>query len=463
MQNGAIKALQSGLIGEGAMVPGPGGPQPLIYADYVASGRALKQIEDAVVRDVLPYYSNAHTEASFCGRHMNHLRAKARHIVGAACGADDNHAVIFAGAGATAGLSKLTRLLGIDTMLAEGQRPLVLIGPYEHHSNILPWRESGAEVIEITEATTGGPDMDDLVAHLDAGKGRPIIGAFSAASNVTGIVSDVAVITRILKDRGAISIWDYAGGGPYLPIDMGLGMDAVAISPHKFIGGPGASGVLIMRRDAVKRDRPTSPGGGTVRFVSPWVQDYLLDVVTREETGTPNVIGDIRAALCFVVKDAIGAGRMANRLENHRQRARTAWRGLAGLTLLGNPDAPALPIFSFLIRDADGAVVHPQLVCRVLSDHFGIQARGGCACAGPYAHRLLGIDRAQSDRLRADILAGHEIAKPGWTRLAFSALMEDAKADRIIDAVARVARDPDVYTRDYTVDESTARFSPKAA
>ena len=344
-----IPDLRSGLIGEGMMVPGPRGPNPLIYADYVASGRALKQLEDRIAKDVLPYYSNAHTEASYCGRHMNRLRAQARRVVAQACGADTDHAVIFAGAGATAGLTKLAALLGVDAMMAEGKRPLVLIGPYEHHSNILPWRESGAEVIEIAEAAAGGPDMDDLAARLAAHADRSVIGSFSAASNVTGIVSDVAAITRLLKRSGAMSVWDYAGAGPYLPIDMGMGMDAVVVSPHKFIGGPGASGVLILRRDAVKRARPTSPGGGTVRFVSPWGQDYAADVVAREEAGTPNVIGDIRAALCFIVKEAIGEAHMAATLSAHRRKALTAWRNVPGLTILGTVDATALPIFSFII------------------------------------------------------------------------------------------------------------------
>lgn len=257
-----------------------------------------------------------------------------------------------------------------------------------------------------------------------------------------------------------MSVWDYAGAGPYLPIDMGMGMDAVVVSPHKFIGGPGASGVLILRRDAVKRARPTSPGGGTVRFVSPWGQDYAADVVAREEAGTPNVIGDIRAALCFIVKEAIGEAHMAATLSAHRRKALTAWRNVPGLTILGTVDATALPIFSFMVRDRYGSVVHPQLVCRILSDHFGIQARGGCACAGPYAHRLLGIDRAQSDQLRAEIASGNEVAKPGWTRLAFSVLMDDAKVEFITDAVSCIARDPEVFTEAYAVEASTARFTP---
>jgi selenocysteine lyase/cysteine desulfurase len=459
-----IEHLRDGLIGEGLALPGPNGPRPLIYADYVASGRALRQIEDIILSDVLPYYSNAHTEASACGRIMNRMRAQARQIVARECGADERHAVIFTGSGATAGLSRLGALFGLDEMVQAGRRPLVLIGPYEHHSNILPWRESGAEVIEIPESTEGGPDRGALENALVAAGDRPVLGAFSAASNVTGIISDVAGITRLLKSFRAMSIWDYAAAAPYMPIDMGLGMDAIAISPHKFIGGPGASGVLIVRRDAVARDRPTLPGGGTVRFVSPHGHDYSSDVTAREEAGTPNVIGDIRTALCFVIKRAIGQGRMTARLEALRQRALSRWGRTKGLALLGSVDASrALPVFSFLIGGPNAKPLHPQLVTRILSDHFGIQARGGCACAGPYAHRLLEIDAQQSGHLRDAILRGQEIDKPGWTRLAFSVLMTDAKADTIIHAVEQIARRPATFAQEYCADIRTARFTPEAA
>jgi len=436
----------------------------MIYADYVASGRALKQVETFVTNEILPFYANSHTEASFCGQMMTRLRKQARHIILDACGGDERHAVIFTGSGATAGLNRLVGLLGITHQAQTGQRPVVLIGPYEHHSNILPWRESGAEVIEIREAQTGGPDMAALKCALQAGAGRPMLGAFSAASNVTGIVTDVAAVTRLLKKHGAKSVWDYAGGGPYLPIDMMVGMDAIVISPHKFIGGPGTSGVTILRRDAVTLDVPTLPGGGTVRFVSPWAHDYSQDVVAREEGGTPNVVGDIRAALCFVVKEAIGQDMFDTRLEELRRRALARWSDTPGLRIFGNPQAQhVLPIFSFQIANGQGGNIHQQLVTRLLSDNYGIQARGGCACAGPYAHHLLDIDADQSSLMRAEILAGREIEKPGWTRLGFSVLMSDEKADRIIDAVDEIARNPQRHVTGYLVDESTARFTPAAA
>jgi selenocysteine lyase/cysteine desulfurase len=286
-------------------------------------------------------------------------------------------------------------------------------------------------------------------------------------SNVTGIVTNVKQVTRILKSHGALSVWDYAGGAPYLPLEMGQGtdseIDAIVASPHKFIGGPGASGVLVLRRAAVVHDVPTLPGGGTVSFVSPWSHDYLSDVVAREEAGTPNVVGDLRAALCFMIKAAIGSYYTADRLEELRQRARAGWADTPGLTVLGQDTAQhRIPIFSFLITDPSGKRIHQQLVTRMLSDLYGVQARGGCACAGPYGHKLLGIDQSQSERFRKAISEGYEIDKPGWTRLGFSVLMSNEKADKIIQAVDAIARDPYPKSAQYCIDKTTASFSLEA-
>ena len=459
----AVAGLRAGLIGEGRMIEGPFGPHKLVYTDYIASGRALRQVESFVMEEVLPFYANSHSEGSHCGATITALRRESRAILAAQCGADDSCATIFVGAGATAGLNRLVPLLGVPEAVASGRGCLVLVGPYEHHSNILPWRESGATVIEIDERPEGGPDMGKLEAALGAiPEGALKIGAFSAMSNVTGIVSDVEAITQLLKAHGALAVWDYAGGGPYLPIDMGgdgaTPKDAVVLSVHKFVGGPGASGVLIVRKAAVTRQTPVLPGGGTVRFVSPWRQDYLTDLVSREESGTPDVIGDIRAALAFLVKAVIGTEFMAERHEALRQRALTVWNANPGVGIIGNPLAQhKLPVFSLRIRDGKGGLVPQQIVTRALSDQFGIQSRGGCSCAGPYAHRLLGIDRARSEALREAILAGDETLKPGWTRLNLSALADDAKADFIIAAVDHLAANPDAMLAAYTLDDGRVR------
>lgn len=462
-----IRELQGGLIGLGAKVDGPFGPKDLVYADYVASGRALMQVERFILEQVLPYYANSHTEASYCGSLMTRLRREARATIADCCGASDKFAVIFAGSGATAGINRLVKLLGVADAVASGKRARIIIGPYEHHSNILPWRESGAEVIEIAECPAGGPDLAALDEALHANDADVTICAFSAASNVTGIITDVAAVTRKVKAAGARMVWDYAGAGPYLPIAMsregGVDIDAVVISPHKFIGGPGASGVLIVRRDAVMTTRPSWPGGGTVKFVSPTSHDYSDSLEAREEAGTPNVIGDIRAALAFLVKDALGAEAMQARNGELTRRAMAAWQGIEQLELLGALSPQRLPIFSFRVKDGKGGYVHQQLVTRMLSDRFGIQARGGCACAGPYVHRLLSICTEESQRMREAILAGEEIKKPGFIRLNFSVLLPEEKVRFILEAVAQLAADAAQYQSQYDFDPRRAIFFPRSA
>lgn len=461
-QGDVLAELASGLVGRDATIDGPFGEKPLVYADYVASGRALMQIERFMIEEVLPFYANSHTEASYCGGFMTRLRQEARAVVAAHCGAGPEHAVIFTGSGATAGINRLTALFGV------GPDTLVVIGPYEHHSNILPWRESGAEVVEMPETCAGGPDLALLAEVLaTAGKDRQVVCAFSAASNVTGILTDVAAVTRLVKAAGARMIWDYAGGGPYLPIAMtpepGAEIDAIVVSPHKFIGGPGASGLLVVRRDAVVATRPTWPGGGTVRFVSPTGHDYSGSLEAREEAGTPNVVGDIRAALAVLVKEAIGAKAMQERNSALAARAVAAWSGVDRIELLGSLSARRLPIFAFRVRDGRGGHVHQQLVTRMLSDCYGIQARGGCACAGPYVHRLLGIGPDESETMRQAILAGDEVLKPGFTRLNFSVLLPDEKVDFILDSVVRLASEASALVGRYAVDPARAVFFPTAA
>lgn len=463
MTDDRLADLRAGLIGEGVLIDGPFGPKPLVYADYTASGRALMQVERFVMEHVLPFYANSHTEASFCGGAMTRLRAEARATIARLCGAGPDHAVIFCGAGATAGINRLVTLLGADDHAGPVR---VILGPYEHHSNILPWRESGAEIVTLPEAETGGPDHDALAEALREAPGR-VICAFSAASNITGIVADVEAITRQVKAAGAVMVWDYAGGGPYLPIHMtpapGAAIDAIVTSPHKFTGGPAASGVMILRRDAVRTETPTWPGGGTVRFVSPDSHDYSGNLEAREEAGTPDVIGDIRAALVFVVKEAIGTDTMTTRNAELVAKAEACWRHHPRIDLLGPALSDRLPILSFRIRDGQGGYVHQQLVTRMLSDRYGIQARGGCACAGPYVHDLLGIDADASTHLRAAILSGQEVAKPGFTRLNLSVLMTEAKVDYILESLRDLADCATGLVGHYDCDPSRAIFTPKHA
>lgn len=467
---GGLAELRKGQIGRNVPIDAGFGPQPLLYADYVASGRALVQVEDFVRERVLPFYANSHTEASWCGSAMTQMREQARAAIVHCVGGDESCKAVFTGAGATAGINMLVSLLDIRQTLESGARVVVLVGPYEHHSNILPWRESGAEVVQIAEdPARGGPDLAVLEdALLDARSAALVIGAFSACSNVTGIITDTDAVTRLLKQYGALAIWDYAGGGPYLPIRMSpdpeCRKDAIILSAHKFPGGPGASGVTVLRESVIRNLRPHRPGGGTVSFVSPWSHSYSSSVTAREEGGTPNVVGDIRAALVMLAKEAIGTDLILHHAETLRQRALKAWQGVAGLHLLGpTSGVRALPILSFRVTDRSGGAVHHQLFVRMLSDVYGIQARGGCACAGPYGHQLLQISKEQSARIEQNLDAGAELAKPGWVRLNLSCMHDETDINRILSSVPDLIGRADRLADQFDVDPATARFFSKRA
>lgn len=434
-----LTALKAGVIGEGRLIDTPFGQRPLIYADYVASGRALRHVEDFILEEILPFYANTHTDASYCGAKMGAFREGARAIIRAHCGAHtEEHAVVFSGSGATSGLNQMIHLMEV------GAQDTILIGPYEHHSNLLPWRETGAKVIEIPEGNLPGPDRISLTKALaEHGLDGRVIVAMSAAANVTGVCTDVAAITKLVKRYNGIMIWDYAGGGPYLPMTMtpaqGADIDALVFSPHKFVGGPGASGVLVMRKDTVRATTPYRPGGGTVAFVNPHKHDYVTRLEQREEGGTPNVLGDIRAGLAVLVKDALAA-EMGPRNAALSARAFAAWEDVAEIEILAPDRRDRLPILSFVPRDRSGTRIDHNAFTRALSEKYGIQARGGCSCAGPYVHRLLSISDGDSDTIRDDILFGDGARKPGFVRLNLSILMSDETVDFILSSVVELAQ-----------------------
>ncbi|TCK98993.1 selenocysteine lyase/cysteine desulfurase [Shimia isoporae] len=435
----ARSALYDGLIGSQTQIEGPFGPRPLIYADYVASGRALRQVETFVMEEVLPFYANTHTKASYCGARMTELREGARTKIGQLCGANkDEHAVIFSGSGATQGINQLLHLWKV------GVGDTVLVGPYEHHSNLLPWRESGALVVEIPEGKEAGPDIDALRSEIKkfTQRGRVFV-AMSAAANVTGVTSNVAEVTRVAKEGGAQILWDYAGGGPYLKMSMqpelDAQVDAIVFSAHKFVGGPAASGVLIVRRDSVRCDVPYRPGGGTVAFVNAHRHDYVAGLEQREEGGTPNVIGDIRAALALIVKEVIGQDYLNMRNAELTAKAFAAWSNNKHVKLLAADRPERLPILSFVPLDDTGNRIDHNAFTTALSERYGIQARGGCSCAGPYVHHLLAIADADSRRIRDNIVLGDSSEKPGFVRLNLSVLMDEETVEYILTAVAELA------------------------
>ncbi len=454
-----IDHIRASVIGRDEAVAGPFGPKPVIYADYTASGRSLSFIEDHLREVVLPRYANTHTESSGTGLQTTRFREEAREIVRRCVGAGDEHAVIFCGSGSTYAIDRLIGVLGlrIPSVLEDrwhladhipaDQRPVVFIGPYEHHSNELPWRESIADVVTIGEDADGHVDLDDLAARLVEFADRPLlIGSFSAASNVTGITTDTAAVSALLHRHGALSFWDYAAAAPYVEIVMGSPadgdayLDAIFVSPHKMIGGPGTPGLLVARRELFANRVPDVPGGGTVRYVNPTEHDYLDDPEIREEGGTPAIVDSIRAGLVFALKEAVGTDEIRRREEGFVRRAIAAWDAEPALEILGNHDSERLSIVSFVVRRGE-RYLHHNFVVAVLNDLFGIQARGGCSCAGPYGHRLLGIDLDRSHEFEREVDRGCEGIKPGWTRVNFNYFIDEATFAYLVEAVRLVGRD----------------------
>jgi len=457
-----IDLIRASVIGDDEAVAGPFGIRRVTYADYTASGRSLTFIEDYIRDAVLPLYANTHSESSGTGLQTTRFREEARRIIRDAVGGGDEHAVVFCGSGSTAAINRLIDVLNLRlpadlddryalrAHIPLTERPVVLIGPYEHHSNELPWRESIAELVTVHEDHDGRIDLAQLERELAARAGRPLlIGSFSAASNVTGIISDTRAIAILLHRYGAISCWDYAAAAPYMEIDMRgddgpdghlAYKDAVFISAHKFIGGPGTPGVLVARRELFRNRVPTVPGGGTVEYVNPLEHRYVADIERREEGGTPAIVESIRAGLVFQVKQAVGVPAIRARESSFIDRAIAHWERVPEIEILGSHSAERLSIVSFVVRHG-ARYLHHNFVVAVLNDLFGIQARGGCSCAGPYGHRLLGIDIERSRAFERQIALGCEGIKPGWVRVNFNYFISEAVFQFILAAVDLVATD----------------------
>lgn len=450
----AVRLLRGAEIGRRTFVRTPFGRRLLTYADLTATGRALGFVE-ALVATAKPVYANTHTALSTTGRVMTRLREDARRTIARCVNAGDGDVVLFVGSGATAAVNKLVGLLGLriseplerayglSRAIPPAERPVVLVSPYEHHSNELPWLESVAEVVEVGLDTSGHLDLEDLDRKARALRDRPLrVGAFSAGSNVTGALTDVRAVARVLHTHGFLACADYAAAGPYVPIDMHPAdpaerLDAIVISTHKFLGGPEGSGVLVANRALFRTHTPERPGGGTVEYVAAFDRfsvDYTSRLAEREEGGTPDILGDVRAGLAFLVKEMLGPAEIRAHEIDLAHRAVTRLARHPRIRVYGPAGGDRLPILSFNVEG-----LHHDLVSVLLDHLFGIQNRAGCSCAGPYGHRLLGIGAERSRALRAAIAAGVLALKPGWVRLSLPYTATEEEVEFLLSAVELIA------------------------
>uniref|UniRef100_A0A0D3HS74 Aminotransferase class V domain-containing protein n=1 Tax=Oryza barthii TaxID=65489 RepID=A0A0D3HS74_9ORYZ len=514
--------LRSQLVGKDVEFDTPFGRRLLTYADHTASGRSLRYVEDYLLNEVLPFYGNTHTEDSHVGRKTTRLMHRAARYVKRCMGGGAGDALLFCGAGTTAAIKRLQEVMGVAApaaaplraRLAAGlrreERWVVFIGPYEHHSNLLSWRRSLADVVEI------GLDGDGLVdvaalrraladpEHADRPllgsfsacsnhADRPLLGSFSACSNVTGIVVDTREIARVLHQHGAFACFDFAASGPHVKIDMTSGeidgYDAVFLSPHKFIGGPGTPGILLMNKSLYRLNSqpPSTCGGGTVNYVNGFNEEVRTEIKKIKSNMIHCIMMTLRsekmrASLAFWVNDYIGYDTMDLHEQIYTEMAMKRLVDNPNVKVLGNTSANRLPIFLFLIYppmvdsvfhgDDRLAIVrrkrlplHGRFVTKLLNDLFGIQARGGCACAGPYGNILLEINNELSLRIRSALVEGYLGLKPGWTRLSFAYYISKEEFKFILDAIEFLAAYGHRFLSLYKFDwrSSNWTFSKQAA
>jgi len=490
-----LAGLREQVVGMDATLDTPFGQRLMVYCDYTASGRSLHFIE-RYLHGLLQTYANTHTEDDVTGRSTSQLLHEAERAIKQAVGAGERGKIVACGTGATGAIDKLQQILGVaiapaTRSLFEAQleqhfgpqgtaefkrsqaatQPVVFVGPYEHHSNEISWRQGLATVVEVGLAADGSVDLEHLEALLEDPQytGRLRIGSFSAASNVTGMRSPVREIAALLHRHDALACFDYAASAPYVDIDMNPSsddwLDAVFISPHKFLGGPGSSGILVFNERLYHRElAPSVAGGGTVDYVSPEDHDFIADIEEREKAGTPGILQTLRAALAFEVKRAVTHEAIEAREQALLRRAFARWSEAGGIEILGNPDpSRRIGIVSFNVRDARGGFLHPKFATALLNDLFGIQSRAGCSCAGPYGHRLLGIGGDVSGQYRDWVRKGYHGIKPGWCRIGFHYVMDDVDAEYIIEAVRFIARRGHRFLPDYKFDPVSGAWRHRAA
>ena len=443
-------AFRRNIIGQDQCFDTPFGHQKIVYADWTASGRAYLPIEQRLLEEVLPFFGNTHTETTITGRRMSAAYEEAKSVIKNHVHAGTDDVLLFCGSGMTAAVNKLQRMLGLRLperisdfgqflSREEALRPLVLVTHMEHHSNYISWLETIATVETIRPDGKGNVDLHHLRQLLGQHRHRKTkIAAVTACSNVTGIETPYHAIASLMHEYDGVCFVDFASSAPYVHIDMHpvaaeARLDAIYFSCHKFLGGPGTPGVLIFSKGLCNNRVPDHPGGGTILYSNPWKDhEYIADIQQREDGGTPPILQGIKAALCIRLKEEMGVDNIRRRETEMLKILFDRLSAISGIHILAANNRDRLAIISFLVEGA-----HHDRVVQLLNDRFGIQARGGCSCAGPYGHLLLNIDKPRSYKIWRRLRAGDIYSKPGWVRLSFHPTMTDAEIDYIMDAVER--------------------------
>lgn len=447
------------------------GKQKLVYTDWTASGRLYGPIEKKMLETFGPFVGNTHSESSVTGGLMTHAYHHAHEIIKKHVNANADDVLLFIGAGMTAAINKFQRILGVKVpdkfhntlVIPDNERPIVFVTHMEHHSNQTTWYETIADVYVIEPDRDGLIDVENLRTALEKYKDRTIkIGSFSACSNVTGIFSSYHVLAKIMHQHGGIAVIDFAASAPYVKMDMHPAdpleqLDAVIFSPHKFIGGPGAPGVLIFNKNLYKLESPDQPGGGTVLWTNPWGQHkFSPDIEVREDGGTPGFLQAIKASLAVLLKDQMGIENIAAREHELGAMMFKNMRSIPHLTLLADNIEDRLCMFSFYFDN-----IHYNLVVKLLNDRYGIQARGGCSCAGTYGHYLLHVDRKHSKSITDKIDAGDLSDKPGWVRISLHPTTTNDEVNFIIDALGQIQKNVSAWQNDYIYNSHSNEYHHK--
>ena len=455
-----FKPFRDHIIGIDAYFNSPYGKKKIIYADWTASGRLYRPIEEKIVNEIGPFVANTHTETSATGSAMTHAYHEARSIIKDHVNASKDDVLITVGTGMTGAINKFQRILGIKvnenlkdhTEIPEHKRPIIFVSHMEHHSNQTSWLETIAKVIVIPSNQNGLPCVNSLQKLIDENQKCPIkIAAITGCSNVTGIRTNYHEIARIMHQNGGLCFVDFACSAPYVSIDMHPKneddyLDAITFSPHKFLGGPGSSGVLIFNKKLYKNLVPDNPGGGTVSYTNPWGDhDYIDDIETREDGGTPGFLQAIRIALAIKLKEQMGVENMLQREAELNQLVFEHLAKINNLTILAPEHTERLGVFSFYVEGA-----HYNLIVKLLNDRFGIQTRGGCSCAGTYGHFLLNVDQPTSKSIERKILGGSLFERPGWIRMSIHPTMTNEDILFICDAIKQVAANFENWGADYS-------------